>query len=114
MQDGSRLTLYVGGTFFLKGGVIKEVNLQPEKLQIYGTPTCTSTSISLSSNTTAYAAIYAPAAQCSLGSSSKLVGVFSGMSLTLKSSSELDYDAGVSGQCLFGTGSYSIDRWWEN
>jgi Tfp pilus assembly protein PilX len=112
VRDGSRLTLYVGGTFSLKGGVIKEVNLRPEKLQIYGTPTCTS--IDFSSSTTAYTAIYAPAAQCSLGSSSKLVGVFSGKSLALASSSTLYYDASVDGQCLFGTTTYSIDRWWEN
>jgi hypothetical protein len=112
VQDGSSLTVYVGGVFSQKGGVIKEVNLQPEKLQIYGTSTCTS--IDIGSSGTACAAIYAPAAKCSIGSSSTLVGVFSGKKLELSSSSELRYDAGVDGQCRFGATTYSIDRWWEN
>ena len=109
---GSHLTLYLGGTFSQKGGAIKEANLQPEQLQIYGTASCTS--IDLDSNATAYAAIYAPAAKCSVNSSSTLVGVFSGRSLEIKSSSELRYDPGVGEHCRYGPTTYSIDRWWED
>ncbi|OHB66203.1 MAG: hypothetical protein A2Y76_10295 [Planctomycetes bacterium RBG_13_60_9] len=113
VRDGARLTLYVGGTLSLESSsTMKEVNLRPEKLTIYGTQTCTR--IDIKSSSTACAAIYAPAAECSLNSSSVLAGVFSGKSLDLKSSSELHYDAAVDGHCLYGTNTYRIDRWWEN
>jgi hypothetical protein len=37
VRDGSRLTIYVGGTFSQKGGTIEEGNQRSERLQIYGT-----------------------------------------------------------------------------
>ena len=111
VRDGSRLTLYLGGTLSLNGGVVKEVNQRSERLQIYGTSTCTK--IDIGSNPTVYAALYAPAAECNLDSSTTVVGVFSGASLNLKSSM-FYYDPDVDGQCLYGTNTYSIDRWWEN
>jgi Tfp pilus assembly protein PilX len=113
VRDGSRLTLYVGGTFTLEDhSTMKEVNLHPERLQIYGTPTCTA--IDIKNSSTACAAIYGPAAQCSVDSSSDLVGVFSGRSLALKSSSSLAYDPAVEQYCLYRTSIYRIGRWWEN
>lgn len=113
VRDGSRLTVYVGGTFSLEdSSTMKEVNLHPERLQIYGTATCAA--INIKNNSIAYAAVYGPAAQCSLALSSLLVGVFSGRSLALKSSSSLYYDPAVEQYCLYRTNVYQIGRWWEN
>jgi len=113
VRDGSRLTLYVGGDFSLEGNSkMKEVNLRLERLQIYGTPTCTT--IDIKNSSTACAAIYGPAAQCSVNSSSELVGVFSGRSLALKSNSLLEYDPAVAQHCLYHTSIFQIGRWWEN
>ncbi len=112
VRDGSRLILYVGGTFSLKGGIMGEVNQRPERLQIYGTSTCTT--IEVGSHATLYASIYAPAAAGTVDSSATLAGVYSGRSLALKGHSTLYYDGAANGQCRFGTNTYAIDRWWEN
>lgn len=111
VRDGSSLTLYVGGIFNQMGGTIKEVNLAPEKLQIYGTSTCVL--ISFSFDATAYAAIYAPAALCSV-SASRLTGVFSGGALALTIGGHLHYNPSVDGHCLYGTTFYAIERWSDN
>lgn len=78
----------------------------------YGTPACTA--IDIKNSSAAYAAIYGPAAQCSVDSSSLLVGAFSGRSLALQSSSSLYYDPAVEQYCLYRTNIYQIGRWWEN
>jgi hypothetical protein len=112
VRDGSRLTLYLGGNLSLNRGTIKEVNLRPERVHIYGTPTCTQ--ITCTSSPDIYAAIYAPAANCTLNSSSLLVGVFSGNSLALSGASTLCYTEAVTEGCLYGTYTWRIDLWWEN
>ncbi len=111
VRDGSRLTLYVGGDLSLDRATIKEVSLQPEKVQIYGTPTCTQ--ITCTSSPDIYAAIYAPAATCTLNSASRLVGVFSGQSLVLSDASTLYYTQAVDVECLSGAYTWRLDRWWD-
>jgi hypothetical protein len=112
VRDGSRLTLYLGGSLTLKNAAIKEACLRPERVHIYGTPTCTE--ITCTSSSDIYAAIYAPAADCTLNSSSQLVGSFAGKSLTLGDASTLYYTESVGDGCPYGPYTYRISRWWED
>ncbi len=111
VQDGSRLTLYLGGDLSIDRATIMEVNLRPEKVQIYGTPTCTQ--ITCTSSPDIYAVIYAPAATCTLNSASRLVGVFSGQSLVLSDASTLYYPQAMDAECLFGAYTWRLERWWD-
>jgi hypothetical protein len=112
VRDGSRLTLYLGGSLSLTNAAIKEACLRPERVHIYGTPTCTE--ITCTSSSDIYAAIYAPAADCTLNSASQLVGTFAGKSLTLSDASKLYYTESVGDACPYGSYTYRISRWWED
>ncbi len=112
VQDGSSLILYLGGNLDFDRGGLKEVNLRSEKVLIYGLPTCTK--ISFANSLDIYAAIYAPAADVTLNSSSQLVGAIASKSLTLSNSSTLCYTETVSEVCPYGPHAYWLDRWWED
>jgi hypothetical protein len=112
VRDGSRLTLYLGGNLTFDRGSLQEVNLRSERIHIYGLPTCTK--IDCANSLDIYVAIYAPAADCTLNSSSRVVGAIASKSLTLSSSSTLCYTETVSESCPYGSYTYWLDRWWED
>jgi len=113
VKDDCSLTLYIGGKLGIESNSIaKEVNLRPQKLQIYGTPG--SSEIGIKSNSIAYAAVYASNAMGIIDSGCQLTGVFSGGSLVVKSNSALNYEEAVKRYCLYGGGDIEIERWWED
>lgn len=87
---GGSLTIYLNGSFNVSGGSIVNQTLDPHKLMIYGTSTCTTASYSGSS--ALYGAIYAPAARTTISGGSNVYGAVIGNSITLSGGSSVHYD----------------------
>lgn len=88
--------IYVNGSIDATGGgAIRNTSGKPALLQIYGTDT--STSISLSGGTASYFTIYAPRAALNLSGGSPYYGAFVGDTVRLVGGSAIHYDEAVAG-----------------
>ncbi|MCP4579689.1 MAG: hypothetical protein GY846_25745 [Deltaproteobacteria bacterium] len=91
IQPGGSLTLYVSGTVKIRGnGKITNNTSRPEKLQIYGTSTCTN--VRFSGNANIYGAIHTPAAAVSVTGNGDIYGSVIGRSIVVSGNGNIHYD----------------------
>jgi hypothetical protein len=90
LLPGASLTIYASGSISITGnGNFNEFGL-PRNLQIYGTATCTS--ISVSGNGDFYGAIYAPAANVAVSGNGDIYGSVIGRRINISGNGDVHYD----------------------
>jgi len=87
---GGSLTIYVAGSMNISGNGIANDTTSPEKLQVYGTSTCTN--VSISGNGNIYGAIYAPLAGISITGNGDIYGSIIGSTMNISGNGNIHYD----------------------
>ena len=87
---GSSLKIYASGTVSISGNGISNNTGFPKNLQIYGTSTCSS--LSISGNGNLYGAIYAPVAAVSVTGNGDIYGSAIGRTINISGNGNLHYD----------------------
>jgi len=87
---GSSLTIYASGSVSISGNGISNATSYPRNLQIYGTSTCNS--FSVSGNGNLYGAIYAPLATVSVTGNGDIYGSVIGRTIAIPGNGNVHYD----------------------
>jgi hypothetical protein len=90
---GGSLTIYLKGSMNVSGGSIVNQTLDPHKLTIYGTSTCTS--VNYSGSSALYGVVYAPVATTSLSGGVNLYGSVVVKSVNISGGSAVHYDVSL-------------------
>ena len=86
----SSVTIFASGPVSIAGNGISNFSYKPERLQIYGTSTCNS--FSISGNGDIYGAIYVPAANVSISGNGDIYGAIIGSAITMSGNGHVHYD----------------------
>ncbi|MCF8144711.1 MAG: pilus assembly PilX N-terminal domain-containing protein [Deltaproteobacteria bacterium] len=87
---GSSLTIYASGSVSISGNGISNNTGYPKNLQIYGTSTCNS--VTVSGNGNVYGAIYAPSATVSVTGNGDIYGSVIGRTIAIPGNGNVHYD----------------------
>ncbi|MDQ1334549.1 MAG: hypothetical protein QG552_1499, partial [Thermodesulfobacteriota bacterium] len=87
---GSSLTIYASGSVSISGNGISNNTSYPSNLQIYGTSTCNS--VSISGNGDLSGAIYAPSANVSVTGNGDIYGAVIGRRIGISGNGDVHYD----------------------
>lgn len=90
IASGGSLTIYASGSVSITGNGISNNTSYPGNLQIYGTSTCSS--ISVSGNGDLYGAIYAPRATVSVTGNGDIFGSVIGRTINISGNGDIHYD----------------------
>ncbi len=95
INSGASLTIYAGGSINLSNNSLAAPDQVAADFIIYGLAACQN--IILSNNSTTYAAIYAPAANITVGNNGIVHGSLIGETITAGNNAEIYYDDGIQG-----------------
>ncbi len=115
INEGASLTMYVAGNIDMAGQGIVNQNQKPEKVQVYGTDTCTD--VKLAGQSVLYAALYTPKAVATFTGQADIFGSVVTKKITVTGQGSIHYDESLKGQGGGGGGGtitgYKLLSWKE-